>query len=208
MKDYGFDKSYVIDLYDCLFDMPLIDLYKFVNHELYKDRIGISNYSTRTLYNIYNYILFTYGENVILFFQRLIHSRYAKVRRIKSRVTRICNSNDGKFLTLTFTDDVLLETNSLTRRRYISRFLNSLNSVDFVANRDFGELFDREHYHAVISCPDFDFSLYKLGNCDCERIRHTGDDDIKMSKYLEKLSLHALKDSASGSRIIYKRTKN
>lgn len=49
----------------------------------------------------------------------------------------------------TFTDEVLQNTSSTTRKKYISDFLKE-NCIDYFACIDFGKKKQREHYHALI----------------------------------------------------------
>ena len=52
------------------------------------------------------------------------------------------------FMTLTFNDKSLNNTNEDTRRQKVRRFLKSASGM-YVANVDYGEKNEREHYHAV-----------------------------------------------------------
>ena len=107
------------------------------------------------------------------------------------------------FLTFTFTDEVLAKTNEDTRRQKVRRYLSSYN-CEYVANIDFGKKNGREHYHALIQCNNVDYNAFDYGALNGERVRSTND-FAKLAKYISKLTNHAIKDTAKGSRLIYNR---
>lgn len=131
-----------------------------------------------------------------------IARHYKKVQRLRKRIVTII-SEPSVFLTFTFNDEALNSTNEVTRRRYIQRFLNSLN-CNYVGNKDFGGKFHREHYHAVVQTAFVDFTSYKLGNLD-GRVVRGGSSDVKIARYMNKLVNHAIKVSTKNSRIMYSR---
>lgn len=124
------------------------------------------------------------------------------------RIKKMFDYDPIVFLTLTFTDKVLLNTNRKTRRRYVRDYLNSQGYL-YVANIDYGEDKGREHYHALIY-PDcyhsmdcrVDYSSWKYGSIDGEIVNKSGD----LTKYMFKFSSHSLKNGASCDPIIYSRS--
>lgn len=112
------------------------------------------------------------------------------------------------FLTLTFRDDVIKETNANTRRVAVRRYLKQYNCM-YVANIDFGDderYTHREHYHALINCNKVDYKSWTYGNIDFERVRFKNSDTTtKLSKYICKLSNHAIKETTKRSSLIYSR---
>lgn len=114
------------------------------------------------------------------------------------------------FGTLTFKDDVLDKTNPTTRRKYVSRYLKSISEC-YIANIDYGDKVknpqsnEREHYHCLIAtnkCP----SSWEYGFCKFQKVYIDKDIGAKcLSKYIVKLSRHALKQSKNGKapRLIY-----
>ena len=152
------------------------------------------------------YLLKCVCEPVLDCANRLNDSRYKKAQRVKKRITDLVLSNQAIFITLTFTDEVLENTNDKTRRRYVSRFLKD-NCINYIANIDFGGQFGREHYHAVV---DGSLNLqdwHKFGAIHCERI-HTNEKDLnRVSKYIVKLTAHALKVNDKVPSLIYSRNK-
>lgn len=129
-----------------------------------------------------------------------------KTERVKGKIGSIVEGGECLFLTLTFTDDVLARTSEETRRRYVARFLKRQCSC-YVANIDFGSKREREHYHALVYAPKVDYTKWhKYGAIKGERVRSTQNDAKRVSKYVTKLSRHALKETAGkGRRIIYSR---
>lgn len=141
--------------------------------------------------------------------KQLFNSRRQRVLRLKKRLFDIINNYDCLFLTLTFRDKVLSSTCEKTRRRYITRWLKSLCVPFAVANIDFGDKEknpnskEREHYHAIVQSKNIDLSSYSYGIINAERIRNCNSSTVKISKYINKLSYHAYKNSTGQCRLIY-----
>lgn len=140
---------------------------------------------------------------------RLYKSHTKRKERIKERITRMMNTNRAYFLTLTFSDKMFARGCSPeTRRRYISRFLKSECS-EYLANIDFGSQNEREHYHAVVVPKTIiHFDKYRElfdSNINSKRIIKR-DSSVKLvSRYISKLTNHALKENGFYKRIIYSR---
>lgn len=122
--------------------------------------------------------------------------------------------NDNKlviFGTLTFTNEVLDKTSPETRRKYVSRYLKSISS-SYIANIDFGDKSknpqsnEREHYHCLIAVESVPQS-WKYGFCKFDIVPKEEVDCKRVSKYIAKLSNHALKVERTGKakRLIYSR---
>lgn len=138
---------------------------------------------------------------------KINHAFNSRTKRLQDRVRTMLLSGNCLFLTLTFNDDTLLTTNEKQRRVAVSRYLKSFNA-QYVANIDFGKLNKREHYHAIINTDKVDYSLWrKYGNINGEKIRNKNiENDIKkLSKYVAKLSNHAIKETTKRSCLIYSR---
>ena len=135
--------------------------------------------------------------------QKINHAYICRVKRLKKKIATMLESGNCIFLTFTFTDLVLEKTNADTRRQKVRRFLSAYN-CEYVANIDFGKKNGREHYHALIQCDKVDYSAFDYGAVNGERVRSTND-FVKLAKYISKLTNHAIKDTAKGSRIIYNR---
>lgn len=132
---------------------------------------------------------------------KINHATYKRVKRLKDKISLFLNKS-CTFLTLTFTDEVLASTSPETRRRYITRFLKRFG-VPYIANKDYGLENGREHYHAVIQSQKIDYSLYEYGAINGKKIRNFKNDDIRLAKYISKLTNHAIKETCNGSKIIY-----
>lgn len=129
---------------------------------------------------------------------------YARVKRLKDRISTLLRLGTCYFLTLTFKDAVLSSTSSDTRRKYVTLFLKSL-STDYIANIDFGSQNGREHYHAVVLSEN---PIMKPWDCygfsNAKKIG-SSEDFTPIAKYISKLANHAIKATTRGSRAIYSR---
>lgn len=158
--------------------------------------------------------------------KKINNARYKRVLRLKLRIAAILTHCERPcFLTLTFSDETLERTSADTRRRYVRRYL-AFYGVPYVANIDFGAKNGREHYHAVIGCPvDLDFWNAKCGFALSECItpnrwktvpkkyanlspaeqseRMHYDTLVRLSKYVAKLTNHAIKETTKRSAVIY-----
>lgn len=165
--------------------------------------------------------------------QRINSARYKRVSRLRSYISRLLReSNTVIFVTLTFSDETLSKTSEDTRRQKVRRYLSQF-SDNYVANKDFGGQKGREHYHAVIDC-EIDLEQWKKNGhilaeyvkapndvktakkppkrykdlpLDEQRRLMSIDDEKRLSKYIAKLTNHAIKETCKGSHIIYGRTK-
>lgn len=144
--------------------------------------------------------------------EKINNAEFARTRRLKKRITDILLRGDSLFLTLTFNDKSLNRTNSKTRRRYVSRYLKACGGR-YVANIDFGKKNGREHYHAVISADNIDFKpWHEHGAIKAEKVHAVEPDGLKysadvvrLSKYVAKLTNHAIKETTKRSVLIYSR---
>lgn len=141
---------------------------------------------------------FSYDETRAL--DQLYQSRKKRVSRTR-KIIEYLLQKDCLFLTLTFVDKVLYSTLPVTRRKYVRIYLESLG-VDFIARKDFGKKNGREHYHAIVQTDFIDSKFYIYGALNFKRcIRNNS---AAISKYLNKLTLHSLKDTACGRSLLSK----
>ena len=144
------------------------------------------------------------GYNMIDCANRILESKQRKSKKVRSKIAKLVLSDNAIFITLTFNDKTLAKTTDLKRRRLVQRYLKE-NCKDYVANVDYGALKGREHYHAVVS-KEIDFSKwYKYGAIKVERVRPLEDSTMRISRYITKLTNHALKVGAIAPRLIYSR---
>ena len=130
----------------------------------------------------------------------LNHARYKRKQRIQNKIEKLVLDGHSAFITLTFSDTVLNLTNEKTRRIYVARWCKE-NSDFYVANIDYGDLRHREHFHAVLRVGSY--SNWKYGFMSKKIIRSKSKDLNKVSKYVSKLTNHAIKKSGQLKRIIY-----
>lgn len=155
---------------------------------------------------------------------KIVSADVQRKKRLRQRVERIMEKGSTYFLTLTFNDETLSNTDVKTRRTYVARFLKSV-SDDYVGNVDFGKLNGREHYHAVIHSDKLDDIQYQFTNrfgwicSDCEQfadwsklgfysIKSCGKDEKdkqKLAWYVSKLTNHAVKETTKRNALIYSR---
>ena len=137
--------------------------------------------------------------------QRLNHNEYKRVRRLKEKMLESVLSDNALFLTLTFNSDTIARTTIPTRRRYVARYLKS-QSAFYIANIDFGARNGREHYHAVVVGQSIDYKAWhSLGAIKGLKIAPTRNDTTRVSKYVAKLTNHAIKETTKQFRLIYSR---
>lgn len=148
----------------------------------------------------------SYGFDVVSVALAVLYGTWKKEQRVKQRTSDIVLGGHALFLTLTFTDETLANTSAETRRKYVRRFLKAQCPV-YVANIDFGEKNEREHYHALVRSDRIDYKpWHKYGAIKGERVQTSDVDLTRTAKYIAKLSKHAIKKTAGkGVRIIYSR---
>lgn len=137
--------------------------------------------------------------------QKINNANFHRVRRLKWRIQSMLESGMCNFVTLTFKDDVLANTSRDTRKQYVRKYLKQLN-VPYVANIDFGGKKGREHYHALIQSDCLNYDLWhKYGAIKGERVIVIDNSNVRLAKYISKLTNHAIKETTGCQRIIYSR---
>lgn len=135
---------------------------------------------------------------------KINHAHYARIARLKDRITNILQLGCCSFITLTFNNEVFKTTSIETRRRYVARWCKSFG-VPYVANIDYGKHTDREHYHCVLGCVP-SCKTWSYGFIDIESIKKTNKNNVVcLSKYVAKLSNHAIKETTKRSVLLYSR---
>ena len=147
--------------------------------------------------NLYGYTTFKVATNVN-------HASYKRTARLKERIREAVASGSAWFITITFSPETLENTNEKTRRTYVSRWLKSLTPF-YVANIDYGKKKGREHYHAVITSDERPPKSWSYGFVDILKVSTTETDTKRISKYISKLTNHAIKNTTKSKRIIYSR---
>lgn len=129
---------------------------------------------------------------------KIVDSNYHKRLRVSTRFENMFLTSEFPiyFGTLTFTDEVLENTSNFTRRVYVRRFLKNISS-DYLANIDFGDLNNREHFHCLFSCDNIDkFKLWKYGFVNVKKVVFSKSNKHNISNYIVKLVNHCVKGSA------------
>lgn len=157
---------------------------------------------------MYNSLADKFGYCSILESIRINDAKKHKVSRLRDRIESIISYNNSLFLTLTFTDKCLNSTDFKTRRRYVQRFLKE-NSLNYVANVDYGAKNHREHYHAVILADKIDHKAWKYGAINFKRINYDAEQDTieKLALYVAKLTNHAIKETCKRNYMLYPKIK-
>lgn len=207
---------YITDNYKALNLAPSKPDYAFKSQVMLTDSEALLNslskhmtFETANINFLYNSMQFILDKYSFIHLKETLRIHDAKVHRVsrlKRRIESIC-SERAYFLTLTFTDDVLATTNEKTRREYVKRYLSSISS-NYVANIDYGKLHEREHYHSCIQCEHIDHKLWIYGNLDFKLITSNDDSFLLLSKYVSKLTNHAIKETCKRKAIIYSRKKS
>lgn len=154
---------------------------------------------------LFNDLKNCYDNELIKESQNLYNSQNKRVKNLKKKIAKMLTLGKCCFLTLTFKDDTLENTSAETRKRYVSRFLRD-NYDKYIANIDYGAKNDREHYHAIVLLNDLaNFKKWhKYGAINSQNIWQTNSES-KISKYITKLTNHAIKETCKRSAIIYSR---
>ena len=154
---------------------------------------------------------------------RLLNNNKHKTQRIRKRIETMLlqlqfyDNLKAYFITLTWNDKTLENTSEDTRHQKVFRTLKNLPGlIDYVANIDYGKENEREHYHGIILVNEnFETKKTKVNNLYFnsmpvwENNGFSRLDDIKipnekaLSKYINKLTNHAKKDSTKKQRVIY-----
>ncbi len=159
-----------------------------------------------------------YNEEEIKEAEKVNYASYKRQTRLQKKALEIIKSDSAIFLTLTFNDVVFNNMSKETRKKNITRFLKKTCNK-YIANIDFGKKNEREHYHALVE-PKGDiidnkeyYKIFYNSSINFERIKITSkkNHDIestskKVSKYVSKLTNHAIKETTQQNRIIYSKS--
>ena len=180
------------------------------NYRLYQKEVNglyypsLINYSYQELENEFTNFVNLYGYTTLKIANNLNRASYQRTARLKERIREAVESGSAWFITITFNPETLSKTNEKTRRVYVSRWLKSLTPF-YVANIDYGKEKGREHYHAVITSDQRPPKTWSYGFIDILKVKTTENDTKRISKYISKLTNHAIKHTTKSKRIIYSR---
>lgn len=138
---------------------------------------------------------------------RINNAKYHRQCRLSNRIANII-TNHSYFLTFTFENKyVYIPSKSYMTpkmmRNVVQRYLRD-NFYDYVANVDYGAKNGRIHFHAVASAYFIDPNTWPYGNLDYEVI-YTNNDPKLLTKYIDKLTNHAIKETTRRNHLIYHR---
>lgn len=136
--------------------------------------------------------------------RKINRSSYYRVKRLKERIETYLSNGQCIWVTLTFTEETLAKTSQETRRRYVARYLKEESNC-YVANIDFGKENEREHYHAVVVGDHLDFSKWTYGFIYAKKCYDPNGSPLRLSKYVSKLTNHAIKETTKRQCYIYSR---
>lgn len=201
--DLSVDYSYKAKILKSSLTSSISKISKFTHINILSDFTGeYSSFSDNTLDYWFDSLAHKYGFCALLEADRINHATFERTRRLKLRVESII-SYPSLFLTLTFTNKVLNTTSKQTRRRYVARFLKSITN-NYVANIDYGSKKGREHYHALVQVERVDHTTWTYGAINFEVVSYESTDSRdKLSKYIAKLTNHAIKKTTNREHLIY-----
>ena len=165
---------------------------------------SLINYSYQELENEIKEFVNLYGYSTYKIATNVNQASYKRTARLKERIREAVESGSAWFITITFNPETLSKTNEKTRRVYVSRWLKSLTPF-YVANIDYGAKNSREHYHAIITSDKRPPKSWSYGFVDILKVATTETDTKRISKYISKLTNHAIKHTTKSKRIIYSR---
>ena len=140
--------------------------------------------------------------------EKMNRSWNAKTYRIKKKLfdmqflAMMCNFN-YLFVTFTFKPETLENNKPETLKTYVRRYLKE-HSIKYLANVDYGAKNGRIHFHACCIC-EKNLPLnewHKYGAIKIEHVRVLKNNEKMLAKYINKLSLHAVKDTTGLQRVI------
>ena len=142
-------------------------------------------------------------------YEKLLNARYCKVSRIKKRVVFLfTNFTYVYFCTFTFYDKFINYCDR-SKRDLIKSTLNHFSSdIKYILNVDYGKKNEREHYHCIVATNNnSDLRKYLKKQypffTSCDRVSTHLKDMKRVSKYLNKLANHCIKDTTKNKRIVY-----
>ena len=175
-----------------------IDKYTYLNNEQ-----GVV--FDKALEDKYFELVNTYSYDDIKEARKINKASYQRIKRLRERISSYLIDKPCVWCTLTFRTSVLEGTSEYTRRQYVRRFLKSLSSC-YIANIDYGDEHEREHYHALVSIDSIKRGSWPFGFDKYKKVRvQQKTSPVRLAKYISKLTNHAIKESTKRCYIIYSR---
>lgn len=174
-----------------------------VDIELMREVISYNKYKR---YNFNRFIQWEENKE----FDKILNARYHKVSRIKKNFATIfLYKKNIYFLTFTF-DNKYINKCERTKRDLIKNCLFEFDPDYYVIlNKDFGKKNERVHFHAILGTnSDNDLLLFLKEHYPCrfsiQRVNLSSNGFSKISKYMNKLANHCIKDTSCSTRIYNK----
>lgn len=151
------------------------------------------------------------GLEIVEECRKVSHNTHARRKRCKVKIGDMVFDGKAYFVTLTFSDDALANSTEKQRRRWIARALKKFG-IKYIANIDYGKQNGREHYHAIVEISSDKIEKLKKfwnkhGFLDFRKVGDSQRDLDKTTKYVDKLTAHAFKDSTHRRRLIISRDR-
>lgn len=143
-------------------------------------------------------------ETTVIHDLRQLSNNYKQKQFRNNKKVAFLLTSPCVFLTLTWNDKTLSETNETTRRRYVKQYLNSLG-VYYLGNIDYGDEKGREHYHALVQCETVDITVWRNLHNSSINVKRIKTDRVKsnnLTRYILKLSNHSCKTSTRSVRVL------
>lgn len=190
--------------YNVISDAGYLQKIKLIRASLF-NKTDIKDFKTNKIIMYYDYALRfdKKFKNDIQYIaaNRILHNSTVRKSRLKKRIEIYKEFGECYFITLTF-EEKYLKLTEFTRRRYVTRYLSSISNF-YIANIDYGEKKGREHYHGIIQLENPSIFNWKYGFFTIKKVGSSSLSDSKLSEYIDKLVLHAFKESGKQKRIIY-----
>lgn len=141
--------------------------------------------------------------------ERILKNRYNKISRIKKRFVYLIHTYKYHyFCTFTFDDETITKCDRTKRDLIKSSLLSFDSDIKYILNIDYGKKTEREHYHCIVGTNvkgNLREHLDREYPCriSCDFIDCSTDDIKRLSKYINKLSNHCIKDSTKGKRLVF-----
>lgn len=143
-------------------------------------------------------------RSVVLSDLRQISNNHKQKQFRNNKKVAFLLSSPCVFLTLTWNDKTLEETNETTRRRYVRQYLNSLGCY-YLGNIDYGKETHREHYHAIVQLSSVDLDEWSRLHDSyifSKKVRCDKVSSNNLTRYILKLSNHSVKTSTENKRVL------
>ena len=198
--DYAYKSKILKDNQELLKLQKQVSRCLFLNDNIYNYKTGELE---MTLDDAKFYDMVYMNDSDYIEAMKINNCSYHRAMRLKKRIAEYLQMGQCIFLTLTFTDETLKNTNEETRKKYVKRYLKSCSNY-YIANIDYGKKNEREHYHAIILSEKINYKMWhKYGAIKGEKIRSNGISEKRLGKYISKLTNHAIKETTKRNAIIY-----